>query len=114
METQTNWLELESENLQAPTGERLPALKFVEENKIYEFDVDFTKPFNKYTDRSQDKTSVIKAIIPVTDLEGRKIWWLNVKNPSYKTLINCGKTGQTHFRVMRTGTAQNTRYVFIK
>jgi creatinine amidohydrolase/Fe(II)-dependent formamide hydrolase-like protein len=39
---------------------------------------------------------------------------LNKKNPAYQELIKLGKSGQTKFKIMRTGTAQNTRYVFVK
>lgn len=115
--TNTNWLEVESESLGSNTayGEKLPALKFEEENKVYEITIDFSKPFNKYTDETTNpQKKVVKAIIPVVK-EGIKCnWWLNVKNPSYKLVIDAGKTGQTVFKIMRTGSQANTKYVFVK
>ena len=109
-----NWLDMESTELVVSTGERLPALKFETENTIEEVDIDFTNPFNKYTDTSDAKKSVVKAMVPVTHKGVKKLWWLNKKNPAYQEIIKAGKAKQTHFKIMRTGTAANTRYVFVK
>jgi len=118
METQTNttnWLEAESSNLNQNTefGEKLPAFKFVEENKVYEFDVDFSKPFPKWTEDKNGK-SVIKAIIPIT-FEGKKmVLWLNKRNPAYAQIVKAGQAKQTHFKFMRTGSQDSTKYVLVK
>ena len=100
----TNWLELEAESF-ANTfeGEKLPALKFVEESKIEEIDVDFTKPFNKYSGKDLSGKNVTKAIIPVTHEGAKKIWWLNKKNPVYQQIIKAGKAGQTKFKIIKKG-----------
>ena len=113
-ETQTNWLDMESSEITTPTGERLPPMKFLEENKIEELDVDFSTPFNKYTDTTQTNKNIVKAMIPVTHAGVKKLWWLNKKNPAYQEIIKAGKAGQAHFKIMRTGQAANTRYVFVK
>jgi len=125
METQTNantaqanvtsWLEVESESLQGNSNfEKLPALKFPEENKIEEVEIDFSKPFDKYTDTSSDGKSVTKAIIPVIHENQRKVWWLNKKNPAYRKIIEAGKNGITKFKIARIGSLQNTRYNILK
>jgi hypothetical protein len=117
MDTQTNttnWLEVECATLNSPVGEKLPALKFQEENKIEEIEVDFSKPFNKYTDTDNTGKNVVKAIVPVIHNTERKIWWLNKKNPAYITIIKAGKENITKFKVMRVGSLSNTRYVFVK
>ena len=111
----TNWLEAESSNLNQNTefGEKLPAFKFTEENKVYEFDIDFSKPFPKWTEEKGGK-SVIKAIIPIT-YDGKKmVLWMNKKNPAYIVIVNGGKAGQTHFKFMRTGSQDATKYVVVK
>ena len=111
----TNWLEAESNNLNQNTefGEKLPAFKFVEETKVYEFDVDFSKPFAKWSEENNGKP-VNKAIIPIT-FEGKKmVLWMNKKNPAYQLIIKGGKDGKTHFKFMRIGSQNATRYVEVK
>jgi hypothetical protein len=111
----TNWLEAESENLNQNSdfGEKLPAFKFLEENKVYEFDVDFSKPFSKWIEEKNGK-SVIKAIIPITYEGNKMVFWLNKKNPAYAIIVNAGKANQTHFKFMRTGSQDATKYVLVK
>lgn len=115
----TTWLEVESENLPSNfSGERLPSLKFEEENKVYLFKIDFSKEFGKYVDSvNKDKSgnNIVKAIIPCTLPDGtRANWWLNKKNPSYQAIIKAGKAGQTDFKVMRTGVGTLRKFVFVK
>jgi hypothetical protein len=113
--TATNWLEVEAGTLNSNTNfEKLPALKFLEENKIEEITIDFTKPFDKYTDTSNPKKNVVKAIMPVTHNGEKKVWWINKKNPIYKLLIDAGKKGQTTFKITRTGNLQDTKYNLLK
>ena len=107
-----NWLDKEAETLGSGsnfTGEKLPAMKFVE-NKISTFDVDFSKPFDKYDD---DENKSIKAIIPVTESGEKKIWWCNIKNPVYAKVIHAGRTGQTQFKLMQIGSKKATRYELV-
>ena len=113
-ETQTSWLDSESTEVQTTTGEKLPPMKFIEENKVEEIEVDFSKPFHKYTDTTNTNKNVVKALVPVTHAGVKKIWWLNKKNPTYTELIKAGKAGITKFKVMRNGSAAATRYVFVK
>lgn len=91
METQTNWLDQEVKNLNVNTsfGEKLPTLK-LESGKITKFTMDFTQPFNKYTNAD----GTIKAIIPVTHKGEKKNLWLNIKNPLYGQLIQ--EIGRAH------------------
>lgn len=111
----TNWLEAESDNLNQNTnfGEKLPAFKFVEETKVYEFEIDFSKPFAKWSEESNGKP-VNKAIIPILFEGKRMVWWLNKKNPAYQTIIKLGKDGQKVFKFMRIGSQNATRYVLVK
>jgi hypothetical protein len=113
-ETQTNWLEEESKKLTIPTEhEELPSLKLIP-NVIAEIEVDFKKPFQEWVSPEEQGKVVKKKIIPVT-LNGQRMnWWLNVKNPVYREIITGGKTGQTKFKVLQTGTQKNTKYVLVK
>lgn len=105
----TNWLDEEAKELSTNTnfGERLPALK-LEDKKIVEFTVDFSKPFDKYI-----ADGVTKKIIPVTHKGEKKVLWMNTKNPLYAQLIEAGKKGQTTFKVSTTGTQKETRYTIV-
>jgi len=108
-----NWLANEKEELNKQTsftGEKLPALQF-EENKIVDFSVDFSKPFDVYDDV---ENKCVKAIIPVIYKDEKKVLWLNKKNPLYKDLIHLGVEGKTEFKVMQIGTGRNTKYTLIK
>lgn len=119
-ETQTNtsnWLEVEAGILNSNSNtnfEKLPALKFLEENKIEEITINFSKPFDTYKDVSDDGKTSTKAIIPVVHNGEKKVWWLNKKNPTYKAVIDAGKKGVTTFKITRTGSQQNTRYNILK
>ena len=108
-----NWLneEIEETKTQAFDGERKPAFK-LEEGKIFEIDIDFSKPFDKWVDPN-DNTS-IKKILPVKYKGEDKVWWLNVKNPIYQQILLAGKQGQTKFKVTQTGTGKNTKYSLLK
>jgi len=105
----TNWMDDEMEQLNTQSefdGVKLPALQ-LHENQIAEFEVDFSKPFDKWYD---DVNKVNKAIIPITQNGEKKVWWLNVKNPVYKDIIHSGKDGKTKFKVMQTGNQKLTKY----
>jgi len=106
-----SWLEKEAQTVEENKfdGERLPALK-LEEGKITTFTVDFSKPFDKW----KDSEGTIKKIIPVTHGGEKKVFWLNVRNPLYQKLILQGKKGQTTFKVLRTGQANQTRYSLVE
>lgn len=101
------WLEDEQQEIQQSNDdvEKYPAL-ILEENKITEFEVDFSKPFEKYT----SPEGVVKRIVPVLHDGEKKIFWLNIKNPCYREIIQRGIKGQKKFRVFRTGQKQATRY----
>ena len=109
MEQQTNWLDQEIAELTANTNttfEKLPSLKLLP-NKIVEVEVDFSQPFQKWADRIHKST---KAIIPVTSAGTKMNFWLNVKNPLYAQICTAGKNKQTKFKIIQTGTAQDTKY----
>lgn len=112
METQktenTNWLQTEAELIKNTTSyeDRLPALK-LEENKITEITIDFSKEFEKWTD---DESGSVKKIIPVKVKDQSFVWWLNVRNPVYAQIIQKGASGQTTFKILQTGSKQNTKY----
>ena len=116
METQTtntDWLAKEEEtfkNAEFTQFEQLPSLKLVKD-EIVEFDIDFSAPFQKWNDET-NKT--MKAIIPVVKNGVKHNWWLNIKNPAYAEIIRAGRIGQTHFKVLQTGTLKNTKYTLVK
>ena len=106
-----NWLEQEAQETCKHTEyDKLPSLKF-EENKIVEFEVDFSKPFEKWDDTVN---KVKKAIIPVTHKEEKKNLWLNTRNPLYSEIIHLGKDGQVKFKVIQVGNKGNTKYNLVK
>jgi hypothetical protein len=116
MEEQKNnkpeWLTKEAEELKNTAFDetRAPALK-LEENKIVEVEVDFSKEFDKWKDPD---TETIKKIIPVKSRGENFVWWLNVKNPVYHQIIEKGLNGQVKFKVLQTGSKQNTKYTLVE
>jgi len=107
------WLDEELGKLnEAPSfdGPKLPALQF-EENKISEFDIDFSEPFKKWDD---EVNGVTKAIIPCRRGSVDCLWWLNLKNPIYKDVIRKGREGCTHFKVLQTGNKKSTKYNLVE
>lgn len=112
-EQQTNWLDEEAKQFSNnATYEELPSLK-LQPNVIAELTIDFSKPFQEWHGEQNGKT-IVKKIVPVV-LAGTKMnWWLNVKNPVYKEIIQAGKAGQTVFKVLQTGTQASTKYVLVK
>lgn len=107
--TITDWLKEESKQLGTAnlTGERLPSLK-LESGKIIKFTIDFSKPFNVWSDGN-----VVKAIIPVEHKGEKKNLWLNKKNPLYHQLIDRGAIGQKVFSVSTVGSQKDTRYTIV-
>lgn len=112
MEIQTktdDWLAKEEETFEQSKPkdfEKFPSIKLVQDD-IVEIDVDFSKPFGKWTD---NESGVIKALIPITQDGERRLWWLNIRNPVYKEVIRAGRAGNAHLKVLQTGTAKSTRY----
>lgn len=105
------WLDEEEKNLIKPiTGERLPSLK-LEQKKVTQITIDFSKPFEKWDGDYQGK-KITKAIIPctVTGDATRYNFWLNKKNPLFAQLIRSGREGKTTFKIIATGTQTDTRY----
>lgn len=108
-----NWLEEESKECTQPKSyEELPSLKLTP-NVVVELEVDISKPFEKWTGEQGNKT-VTKKIVPVTVNGVRMIWWLNVKNPTYRDIVESCKKGITKFKVLQTGSKAETKYVLIK
>lgn len=107
-----NWLQQEAEELKSTAFDenKAPALK-LEENKITEMIVDFSKPFEVWKDPD---TETIKKIIPVKVKEQDFVWWLNVKNPIYHQIVQKGVAGQKSFKVLQTGSKQNTKYTLVE
>ena len=91
-------------------GERKPALQ-LEENRTVEMTINFSKPFEKWID---NENNTIKKIIPVHIGEVDLVWWLNIKNPIYRQIIELGSKGQTVFKVMQTGNKKTTKYILVK
>lgn len=109
---QKNWLAEELETVKETSfdGDRKPALQ-LEENKTVEMTIDFSKPFEKWTDTEND---AVKKIIPVRVGEVDLVWWLNIKNPIYHKIIELGSAGQTKFKILQTGNKKTTKYVLVE
>ena len=109
----TNWLEEEVKILETnkPSLEYPEALK-LPEKKITEIVVDFSKPFEKKPNKLSP--GKIQAIIPVTNAGVKKTFWLNVSNPLYAQICKAGKAGQTNFKILRTGTGNDSRYTIVE
>ena len=108
-----DWLKEEAELLKenAFDGDRKPSLK-LEEKKIVTMTINFSEPFQKWTD--PENKSVVKKIVPVKVGEVELVWWLNVKNPIYGEIIKRGSEGQTVFKVLQTGTQDKTKYNLVE
>jgi len=106
-----DWLDKEVEEIKENKfdGEVLPSL-VLEENKVTEIEIDFSKPFDMWT----SPEGTIKKIIPVMHKGEKKNFWINTKNPCYSEIVMGGKNGETKFKIMRTGQKQNTRYTLVK
>ena len=111
IKTEQNWMKAEINEIESKTlfGEKLPSLIF-EENKVIEFEVDFSKPFEQWIDKEDNK---IKKIIPVVQKGERKNLWLNIKNPLYLEIIKKGNVGHNQFKVMQIGNKSSTKYVMV-
>jgi hypothetical protein len=109
---EVEWIDEELKKLEdnALKGPVLPALK-LDENKAYEISIDFSKNFDEWKD---PQTNTVKKIIPVIHEGVRKNFWLNTKNPLYKQLIEAGKAGKKHFKIVRIGQAKATKYSLIE
>jgi len=106
-----SWLAEEQQVLeQNKMGTIQPALK-LEDGKITLFEVNFQEPFEKWVD---PQNGTIKKLIPVIHNGEHKIFWLNVRNPLYKQIVDAGTQGVNLFKVMRNGVANQTRYSIVK
>lgn len=112
--TITNWLDQEVQSLDSnkPAGETYPEPLKLQENKITEIEVDFSKPFEKKPNKMNPDT--VQALIPVKVGADTKMFWLSVKNPLYGQICRAGKNGQTKFKILRVGTQKNTRYTIVE
>jgi len=112
-EIEKTWMQKEADELKANQpnfdGEKKPALKF-EENKTTEMVIDFSKPFDEWTDPD---SKAVKKIIPAKVGAVDFVWWLNVKNPIYQQIIEASSKGKTDFKVLQTGTNKATKYSLV-
>ena len=114
-QTETNiddFVKEELDSLQTPLSEedRLPPL-VLEEGKIVEIEIDFSKPFQKWI----SPEGIEKRIVPVVHDGQRKVWWLNKRNPIYRQILSLYKNdGTTKHKVLQMGTKQNTRYTLVR
>ena len=110
-----NWLKEEAEKIKQPTQyEELPALKLTP-NVVTEIEVDISKEWDKWTGEDIKKqTAITKKIIPVVVSGTRMHWWLNVKNPVYSEIVKSCALGKTKFKVLQTGTREQTKYVLVQ
>ena len=109
----SNWLDKEIENLNASKPEVMnypEPLKLIE-NKLTEFEVDFSNAFEKKPNKIN--ANVLQALIPCKVGDEHKVFWLNVRNPLYSEICNRGKIGQTKFKILRTGKQKDTIYTIV-
>ena len=112
-EKHKSWLDEEAEQFKNEHDyEELPSLKLVP-NEVTEIEIDFSEEFHKWQGEQGGKT-IMKKIVPVKVGETRMNWWLNVKNPVYREIVNAGISGQKSFKILQTGTQSNTKYVLVK
>ena len=111
----TNWLDEEIKNTnEGKVYEKLPTVQFIE-NKIVNLTIDFSKPFDKWTGDSRGRTGqVTKAIIHCMQDNQLKVWWLNVKNPTYSEICKRGKSGQREFKIIQIGQQATTQYKIVE
>ncbi len=99
--------ELDKDRKQEPLD---PILQ-IPENKLVELEIDFSKEFGKYNDT---ENNTVKKLVTCT-YEGKKhVWFLNTKNPMYRQLLKLGVEGKNKVRIIRTGTAAQTRYNIVE
>ena len=110
-EENVDWLDLEEKELKKNQKdfESLPSL-ILEENKVTEFIIDFSKPFETWEDKENKS---FKAKIPVTYQGKKMLFWLNKRNPVYRKIIEAGKKGRINFKLTRTGQQQNTKFILL-
>lgn len=106
-----DWLAQEQAELDQNRAEHTTPALTLEEGKITTFEVDFSKPFEKWI---EPETGVVKKIIPVKYNGEERVLWLNTRNPLYSQIITAGTNGQFIFKVMRTGVKNQTRYALVK
>ena len=112
-EQHKSWLDEEAEQFKNEHDyEELPSLKLVP-NEVTEIEIDFSEEFHKWQGEQGGK-SIIKKIVPVMVKGVKMNWWLNVKNPVYREIVNAGISGQKSFKILQTGTQANTKYVLVK
>lgn len=108
---QTNWLDEEIKAKGTTQNyEQLPTLK-LQPNKLTEIEVDFSKPFQKWTDPVNKN---IKAIIPIISNSTKMNFWLNTRNPLYGQILEQGKAGKNKFKILQTGSQKDTKYNLVE
>ena len=103
------WQQKELEGMNTFEGDRLPYIKF-EEGKVTELIIDFSKPFDTWTS-SQDGS--VKKIIPCTYNGVKHNLWLNIRNPLYSQILKESLKGRNIFKIVRIGSAKNTKYSLV-
>ncbi len=91
-------------------GDRLPSLK-LEPDKLTTFDILMDGPFEQWVDPAN---GAIKKIIKIKHEGKLKVFWINVANPCYKSILESLKEGNHTVSIMRTGKDQNTKYTLVK
>ena len=103
--------ELKKVDANTPQGERLEALK-LEDGKVMEFDVDFTKPFSLWINPMDAKQ--VRKQIYVTHDGVKKMWWLSPMNPTYREILKLGMEGKSRVKILRSGQGPKTRLTIVK
>ena len=110
-----DWLKQEEKQLdeQQVIFDKVDGL-ILEEGKLTEFEIIVgDKPFEVWTDTSDENKVVNKVIIPVLK-DGKQFnFWLNKRNPTYREIIKELATGKRKFRILRTGQRKQTKYQLV-
>ena len=113
----TAWIEEEQNSLgtqEETIFEKRESLK-LEENKVVEITVDFTRKWDEWLDKTVEPPKK-KAIIRVLHEGVVKNFWLSKRNPLYRELLEIGKAsnGTAIVKIMRVGQAKATKYLLVK
>jgi hypothetical protein len=108
------WLDDEAKSLEIGGSEieRLPSVKF-ETGKILTLEIDATAPFKKWHGKMGDK-DITKAVIPCVVNGERRNLWMNIRNPTYREIVNKVKDGTTTIKMTMTGSQADTRYQLLE
>lgn len=116
---QQKWIENEINEIGEYTEtiyEKYPGVK-LQENKVTNVEIDYSVPWEKKSLQGSNNKIVLKAIIPCYIEGERHNFWLNVRNPLYRQLLNLGLNSVEDIitvKIMQVGKQENTKYILVE